>query len=72
MAVSQTRIAEFDVVQLKRDIGIWQAGIKGAVVSDHGSSKLIEISDERGQELDMLEVREEDLELVVHYPVRPA
>lgn len=72
MAVSQTRIAEFDVVQLKRDIGIWQAGIEGAVVSDHGSSKLIEISDERGQELDMLEVREEDLELVVHYPLRPA
>jgi hypothetical protein len=72
MAVSQTRIAEFDVVQLKRDIGIWQAGTKGAVVSDHGSSKLIEIADERGQELDMLEVREEDLELVVHYPVRPA
>jgi Domain of unknown function (DUF4926) len=67
VAVSQARIAEYDVVRLKRAVGRWRAGTTGAVVSDHGSSKLIEISDERGQELDMIEVSEEDLALVEKY-----
>lgn len=64
VAVSQAKIAEYDVVRLKRAVGRWRAGTNGAVVSDHGASKLIEISDERGQELDMIEVSEEDLALV--------
>ena len=67
VAVSQAKIAEYDVVRLKRDVGRWRAGTNGAVVSDHGSSKLIEISDERGQELDMIEVAEEDLALIEKY-----
>jgi hypothetical protein len=58
------KIGENDVVELRRAIGKWPAGTRGAVVSDHGASKLIEISDERGQMLDLLEVAERDLEFI--------
>jgi hypothetical protein len=44
------------------------SGHSGAVLSDYGSAKLIEISDDEGQELDMFVASEEDLELVKHYP----
>jgi hypothetical protein len=68
MAVVRTKIAEHDVVALKRDIGRWSAGTRGTALIDHGSSKLVEISDKRGQELDLFEVADEDLELLIHYP----
>jgi len=68
MAVVRTRIRELDVVALRRDIGRWPAGTEGTALIDHGPSKLVEISDDQGQELDLFEVAEEDLELIVHYP----
>jgi hypothetical protein len=68
MALAGTKITEHDVVVLKRDIGKWPAGTHGTVLSDHGSSKLVEISDDRGQELDLFGVADEDLELLIHYP----
>jgi hypothetical protein len=71
MAIAQ-RITEHDVVELKRDIGSWPAGTVGTALVDHGPSKLVEISDDRGQELDSFEVAGEDLKLVEHYPTRLA
>lgn len=67
-----SKIAEYDVVELKRPIRKWPAGTRGAVLIDHGASKLVEISDDKGQELDLFEVAEDDLELIIHYPLRVA
>lgn len=70
MAIAH-KITENDVVALKREIRSWTAGTEGTAVSDHGGSKLVEISDDQGQMLDLFEVAEEDLELVEHYPSKP-
>jgi hypothetical protein len=67
MALARTKIAEHDVVALRRDIGKWPAGTRGTALIDHGSSKLVEISDDRGQELDLFEVADEHLKLLIHY-----
>jgi hypothetical protein len=66
MAATQ-QVHEHDVVALKRSIRNWPAGTQGTALIDHGPSKLVEISDDQGQELDMFEVAEEDLELVAKY-----
>ncbi|MGN6276768.1 MAG: hypothetical protein ACTHNP_12690 [Solirubrobacterales bacterium] len=68
MAIAPAKITENDVVELRRDIGRWPAGTLGTALSDHGASKLIEISDDRGQMLDLFEVAEQDLKLIAHYP----
>lgn len=70
MALAQKKITEHDVVALKRPVGKWPAGTQGTVLSEHGSSKLVEISDDEkwGETLDLLDVVEEDLELIKHYP----
>ena len=62
------KITENDVVALRREIRGWAAGTEATAVSDHGASKLIEVSDDRGQMLDLFEVAEEDLNLIEHYP----
>jgi hypothetical protein len=67
MTLVRTKIAEHDVVALSHDIGKWPAGTRGTALVDHGSSKLVEISDDRGQELDLFEVADEHLELLIHY-----
>lgn len=67
MAVARTKIGEHDVVALRRRIRDWPAGTQGTALIDHGASKLVEISDDQGQELDLFEVAEEDLELVARY-----
>lgn len=68
MTKTKTAIAELDVVEFKQDIGKWPAGTRGTAVIDHGRSKLVEISDDEGQDLDLIEVPEEKLKLVTHYP----
>jgi hypothetical protein len=60
-------IGEHDVVELRDDISEWAAGTSGTVVSDHGDSKLIEISDDRGVMLDLFEVAESRLRLVAKH-----
>lgn len=67
MAVAKARITEHDVVKLKRPLRRWPAGTQGTALIDHGTSKLVEISDDEGQELDLFEIAEEDLELVERY-----
>ena len=59
MDLTKAKISEYDVVALTERIGKWPAGTKGAVVSDHGPAKLIEIADDQGQELDMFIAPEE-------------
>jgi hypothetical protein len=53
---------------LKRSVGNWSAGTRGTAVSDHGDSKLIEVSDDQGQMLDLFEVPEAQLRLITSYP----
>lgn len=48
-------------------VGKWTVGTTGTVVSDHGDSKLIEISDDRGAMLDLIEVAEDQLRLITKY-----
>jgi len=68
MAGTKARINEYDVVRLKRSLRRWPAGTQGTALIDHGTSKLVEISDDQGQELDLFEIAEEDLELIEQYP----
>jgi hypothetical protein len=70
MAIAH-KITENDVVALKHETRGWAKGTEGTAVSDHGASKLVEISDDSGQMLDLFEVAEEDLDLVEHYPAKP-
>ena len=70
MAITRARISEHDVVALKCNLRGWPAGTTGTALIDHGPSKLVEISDDQGQELDLFEIAEEDLELVKHYPTK--
>lgn len=67
MATVKQAIGEHDVIELLDPIGGWPAGRIGAVVSDHGDSKLIEIADDRGITLDLVEVPEERLRLVAKH-----
>lgn len=57
-------INENDCVALTRQIGRWPAGTEGTAVLDHGPSKLIEISDDQGQMLDLIEVAGDYLQLM--------
>jgi hypothetical protein len=67
MASVKHAIGEHDVVELLDRVGEWTAGTAGAVVSDHGDSKLIEISDDRGAMLDLIEVAEDRLRLITKH-----
>ncbi|MGN6557185.1 MAG: hypothetical protein ACTHLH_04135 [Solirubrobacterales bacterium] len=71
MATVKAQITENDYIELARSIGSWPAGTRGTAVSDHGASKLIEISDGHGQMLDLVEVNEVDLRLISQHPANP-
>jgi hypothetical protein len=49
-------IVEHDVVAFRDAAGTWPAGTIGAVVSDYGDVKLVEVADEKGVALDYLQV----------------
>jgi hypothetical protein len=72
MAAVKVQITENDCVELARSTRKWPAGTRGTAVSDHGASKLIEISDDRGQMLDLVEVDEADLRLISQHSAVPA
>ncbi len=65
------RITENDYVELVRPSGKWPAGTKGTAVSDHGAWKLVEVSDDQGVMLDLLDVEQEDLRLIAAFPSVP-
>jgi hypothetical protein len=70
MATVKHAIGEHDVVALiyqvkkTKDPGNWPAGTAGVVVSDYGDVKLIEIANDRGEMLDLIQVRELRLKLI--------
>jgi hypothetical protein len=70
--VKQT-IAEIDYVAFTEAIdkdegtGKWPAGTRATVVIDLGDHKMVEISNDRGETLDMPVVPVEKLELVTKY-----
>lgn len=63
MALTRSKIEENDCVELTDQVGKWPAGTCGTAVLDHGPAKLVEVSDDRGQELDMFVVPNEKLKL---------
>jgi len=71
MATVKAQITENDYIELARSTGSWPAGTRGTAVSDHGTSKLIEISDDQGQMLDLIEIDEVDLRLISKHPADP-
>lgn len=68
METIRLQSTENDYVELIRDIGRWPSGTRGTVVSDHETWKLVEISDDHGQMLDLLEVDGGDLRLITQHP----
>jgi hypothetical protein len=46
------------VVEFLHSAGAWPAGTSGTVVDEHGEHKLVEISDDQGQMLDLVSVPE--------------
>jgi len=52
----QHEFAEHDVVTFRDAVGAWPAGTIGAVVSDYGDVKLVEVADEKGVALDYIQV----------------
>jgi hypothetical protein len=67
MAAPANSIREHDVVALLHPSGKWPPGTVGAVVSDYGDAKLIEIADERGVALDYVQVPASQLELRMNH-----
>jgi hypothetical protein len=71
MAITKPIITENDYVELMLSVGTWPTGTRGTAVSDHGASKLVEISDDNGQMLDLVEVPEAHLKLISSHPADP-
>lgn len=67
MATVKQRIGEIDVVAFVAAVGDWPAGTEGTVVSDYGDEKMIEISNDLGETLDLPIVSAENLRLVTKY-----
>jgi len=73
MATVKHAIGEIDVVAFTEAIdkdegtGRWPAGTEGTVVIDLGDHKMVEISNDRGETLDMPVVPVEKLKLITKY-----
>lgn len=61
---SRTGMKRWDVVELKHSVGKWPAGTRGEILVDQGDSKVVDISDEVGRLLALIELPEEELELI--------
>jgi hypothetical protein len=70
VTITKHVIGEHDYVALTEAIdkdestGIWPAGTRGTVISDYGDHKMIDISNDRGETLDMPTVPVAKLELI--------
>ncbi len=68
--ITKHAIGEHDYVALTEAIdkdestGTWPAGTRGTVISDYGDHKMIDISNELGETLDMPTVPVEKLKLI--------
>jgi hypothetical protein len=66
MALSQ-EIKEIDVVALTEPVGHWPSGAEGTVMIDFGDDKMLEMSGERDDPLDLPVVSATKLRLVEKY-----
>jgi Domain of unknown function (DUF4926) len=62
MAVAHV-IAEHDVVRFRESFHDWPAGTVGTVVGDYGKVVLVEVANDRGEALDLVQVPVVQLEL---------
>ncbi len=67
MATVKHAIGEHDFIELLDGVGKWASGTTGTVVSDYGDAKLIEISDDSGAMLDLIQVAEDRLRLITKH-----
>ena len=67
MASAKQCIGEIDVVEFAQVVGKWPAGTTGTVVIDFGDAKMIEISNDQGETLDLPVVSVDKLKLLVKY-----
>lgn len=73
MATVKQTIGEIDFVAFVEPVdkdeseGIWPAGTKGTVVHDFGDMKMIEISNELGETLDLPVVSVDKLRLITKH-----
>jgi hypothetical protein len=73
MATVKQAIGEVDFVAFVQavdrveGVGQWPAGTTGTVVSDYGDHKMVEISNDRGETLDLPVVPVEQLKLVAKH-----
>lgn len=63
METVRHKIQEHDVVRLRRGVGRWPAQQKGTVLGEKDDWKLVEIADDRGVMLDLISIRESELEI---------
>jgi hypothetical protein len=68
MATIKQAIGEVDFVSFVEATGQWPAGTRGTVVIDFGEDKMVEISNERGETLDLPIVHVDKLELISKHP----
>jgi hypothetical protein len=57
-------VALTEAIDKNESVGIWPAGTRGTVISDFGDHKMIDISNELGETLDMPVVSVEKLKLI--------
>jgi hypothetical protein len=69
MAIAKQKIGEVDIVSFIEPVGDWPAGTRGTVVSDYGAEKMVEISNDRGETLDLPIVEVEKLRLESKHPI---
>jgi hypothetical protein len=67
MAIVKQAIEEHDAIELLDPIGKWPAGRIGAVVDDYGAIKLVEIADDQGVMLDLIQVADDRLKLIAKH-----
>ncbi len=64
MATVKQVVRENDFVEFLHPVGSWSAGTRGTVVEERGEHKLVEISDDQGQMLDLVSVTDAQLRLI--------
>ena len=62
-------IEDIDVVEITEAVGHWPAGARGTVVIDFGVDKMLEMSGERDDPLDLPVVSTEKLRLIARHGV---
>lgn len=67
MAAVKQAIHEIDVVELIEAVDGWPAGTNGTVVHDLGETKMVEISNDRGETLGLPSIPTELLRLVAKH-----